>query len=117
MYHHYLGDPLDVLLLYPNGDGEVLTVGPDLENGMRPQLLIPGGTFHISKLRHPLNGAPALGYALLGTSEWPGADHSDVEIGTPEKLMEIYPLLRHEIANFTGHDRLNLADAEPHFYR
>ncbi|MFL5813245.1 MAG: cupin domain-containing protein [Bdellovibrionia bacterium] len=102
MYHHYLGDPLEVLLLYPKGDGEVLTVGPDLVSGMRPQLLIPGGTFHISRLRRPSHDTPGVGYALLGTTEWPGADHSDVELGIPEKLMELYPHMRHSIAEFTG---------------
>src|SRR5207248_2820313 len=38
MYHHYLGDPLDVLLLYADGQGEVRTAGADLAAGMRPQL-------------------------------------------------------------------------------
>src|SRR5919199_3641237 len=42
LYHHYLGDPLEVLLLYPEGSGAVATVGSDLGAGMRPQLLIPG---------------------------------------------------------------------------
>ena len=35
MYHHYLGDPLEVLLLHPGGDGEVRVVGSDLAAGMR----------------------------------------------------------------------------------
>ena len=43
MYHHYLGAPLEVLLLYPDGTGGIELVGPDLSAGMRPQLLIPGG--------------------------------------------------------------------------
>jgi predicted cupin superfamily sugar epimerase len=51
MYHHYLGDPLEVLLLYPGGSGEVKVIGSDLAAGMRPQLFIPGSTFHISRLR------------------------------------------------------------------
>jgi uncharacterized protein len=50
MYHHYLGDPLEVLLLYPGGGSEVRVVGPDLAAGMRPQLLIPGGTFHAGRV-------------------------------------------------------------------
>lgn len=29
MYHHYLGDPLEVLLLYPDGNGAVQRVGSD----------------------------------------------------------------------------------------
>ena len=42
LYHHYLGDPLEVLMLFPGGDGAIATVGSDLESGMRPQLLVPG---------------------------------------------------------------------------
>jgi hypothetical protein len=102
MYHHYLGDPIEVLLLYPDGNGEVLTVGPFLETGMRPQLFIPGGTFHMSRLYRPPEPQALAGYALLGTSEWPAVDLSDVELGIPDKLMEAYPQLRHAIADFTG---------------
>src|SRR6266487_3096452 len=50
MYHHYLGDPLEVLLLYQNGSAEIVVIGNDLEAGMRPQLFIPGSTFHIARL-------------------------------------------------------------------
>jgi predicted cupin superfamily sugar epimerase len=62
MYHFYLGDPLDVFLLQHGGRREVKTVGPDLLGGMRPQLLVPGGTFHAGRVR--AGGA----FALLGTS-------------------------------------------------
>ena len=41
MYHHYLGDPLEVLLLHPDGSGAVQMVGSDLATGARPQLFIP----------------------------------------------------------------------------
>jgi predicted cupin superfamily sugar epimerase len=44
MYHHYLGEPLEVLLLYADGGHEVRMVGNDLSSGMRPQLFVPGGT-------------------------------------------------------------------------
>jgi predicted cupin superfamily sugar epimerase len=36
MYHHYLGDPLEVLLLYSDGRGAIALVGPDWAAGMRP---------------------------------------------------------------------------------
>jgi len=42
LYHHYLGDPLEVLMLYPDGTGAVTVVGPDLAAGERPQLFLPG---------------------------------------------------------------------------
>ena len=96
LYHHYLGDPLEVLALYPDGNGEVVSVGPDLGAGERPQLFIPGGTFHTSRL------APGAGYALLASTEWPGVEPPDVEHGNIEALMEAYPNFREKIRAFTG---------------
>ena len=96
LYHHYLGDSLEVLLLYPDGSGEVLTVGSDLGAGERPQLFLPGGTFHTSRLGAGSN------YALLASTEWPGVEPPDVEHGDIEALMEAYPRLREEIRAFTG---------------
>ena len=96
LYHHYLGDSLEVLLLYPGGTGEVVTVGSDLGAGERPQLFLPGGTFHTSRL------AAGVGYALLASTEWPGVEPPDVEHGDIKALMEAYPNLRAEIAAFTS---------------
>jgi len=98
MYHHYLGDPLEVLLFYPNGTGEITIIGPDLVAGMRPQVLIPGGTFHTSRLQtlHVRTG-----FALLGTTEWPGFESADLELADPTKLIAAYPTLRREIEAFT----------------
>ena len=99
MYHHYIGGPLEVLLLYPEGRGEIKIVGSDLLGGMRPQLLIPGGTFHTSRL---LKAHAAAAFALLGTTEWPGFESSDLELGEPTKLIAAYPTLRREIEEFTN---------------
>ena len=94
LYHHYLGDPLEVLALYPDGTGAVKTVGSDLASGMRPQLFIPGGTFHISRLPRGSE------YALLASTEWPGVEPPDVEHGDIAALIEQYPKLRREIEEF-----------------
>jgi predicted cupin superfamily sugar epimerase len=96
MYHHYLGDPLDVLLLYPDGRGEVRVVGPDLTAGMRPFVLVPGGAFHAARL--PRGGD----YALLGNSVWVRPEPADVEMGDPERLMTAYPSLKEEVRAFAG---------------
>jgi uncharacterized protein len=95
MYHHYLGDPLEVLLLYPDGNGARITVGPDLRRGMRPQVMIPAGTFHTSRV------AAGGHYALLGTSEWGGVEPGDVEMGKVDELMKRYPSFRQVIQSFT----------------
>ena len=96
MYHHYLGDPLDVLLLYADGRSEVKRVGADLAAGMRPQLFIPGGTFHTARV------AAGGEYALLGTSVWLRAEPADVELGEIDQLTAIFPAARDEIAAFTS---------------
>jgi predicted cupin superfamily sugar epimerase len=96
MYHHYLGDPLEVLLLYQDGSSDRVIIGSDLAAGMRPQLFIPGSTFHVSRLR------AGASYALLGTSEWPGVEPPDVELGDPDQLAQAYPAQRQAIAEFTG---------------
>jgi predicted cupin superfamily sugar epimerase len=96
LYHHYLGASLEALLLYPDGSGEIVTVGSDLGAGERPQLFIPGGTFHTSRLAH---GAD---YALLASTEWPGVEPPDVEHGDIQTLMDTYPDFREEIRAFTS---------------
>src|SRR5215204_1257993 len=50
LYHYYLGDPLEVSMLHADGSTEQVIVGPDLRNGHRVQLLIPGNTFHTARL-------------------------------------------------------------------
>jgi predicted cupin superfamily sugar epimerase len=95
-YHHYLGDPLEVLMLLPDGSGRVATVGNDLAAGRRPQLFIPGQTFHMARLQ--AGGQ----LALLGSTEWPGVEPADVETGDPQRLAAAYPALREQILDFAG---------------
>ncbi len=96
VYHHYLGDPLEVLMLFPDGTGAVVAVGSNLAAGERPQLFIPGGTFHTSRL------ASGASFALLASTEWPGVEPPDVEHGDIEKLVTAYPDFREQIRAFTS---------------
>ncbi len=97
LYHHYMGDPLEVLMLYPDGTGAVAMVGTDLAAGERPQLFVPGSTFHTSRLARGGEG-----YALLSSTEWPGVEPPDVEHGNIGELTTAYPDFREEIRAFTG---------------
>jgi uncharacterized protein len=85
LYHYYLGDPLEVLLLHGGGRTERVVVGPDLRGGERVQLLIPGNTFHTARLLGRRR------WFLGASTEWPGVVPADVEIGDVEKLAAKYP--------------------------
>jgi predicted cupin superfamily sugar epimerase len=86
LYHYYLGDPLEVFMLHNDGTVEHVIVGPDIRNGQRVQLHIPGDTFHTARLLG--KGAWFLG----GSTEWPGVvPAEDVEIGDLDALAAKYP--------------------------
>jgi uncharacterized protein len=85
LYHYYLGDPLEVFLLHADGTTERTIVGPDLRNGQRVQLLIPGNTFHTARLTGHRR------WFLGASTEWPGVMPADVEIGNLDELAGKYP--------------------------
>ncbi|MGH9638677.1 MAG: cupin domain-containing protein [Candidatus Acidiferrales bacterium] len=84
-YHFYLGDPVEMLQLKPDGTGEPILIGPQIESGMRPQHTVPGGCWLGSRL------APGGKFALLGTTMAPGFDPADFELGNREQLSKAYP--------------------------
>lgn len=92
LYHYYLGDPLEVLLL--KGSGERVVVGPDVKAGHRLQLLIPGGTFHTARV------IGARQWFLGASTEWPGVIPADVEMGEAAKLAAQYPEIAGDIGSF-----------------
>jgi uncharacterized protein len=82
------------MVLHPDGSGTLAVLGVDLAAGMRPQLLIPGGTWHASRVR------PGGADALLGTTEGPGFDLADLEIGERSALLAAYPQCDAQILEF-----------------
>src|SRR5271169_6461622 len=43
IFHFYLGDPVEMLQLSPDGSGETLLIGADISGGMQPQVVVPKG--------------------------------------------------------------------------
>lgn len=84
-YHFYLGDPVEMLQLKPDGTGSAILLGQNIMAGMRLQHTVPGGTWQGSRL------APGGKFALLGTTMAPGFDPQDYEAGNREKLSALYP--------------------------
>jgi hypothetical protein len=91
VFHFYLGDPVEMLQLRPDGSARVLVLGTDLAIGMRPQVVVPRGTWQGSLL------LPGGRYALLGTTMTPGFEPSDYEHGDPDVLVAAYAEQRERI--------------------
>lgn len=85
IYHFYLGDPVELLQLRPDGTGLVTMVGADLAGGLQPQVVVPRGVWQGSRLR------PGGRFALLGTTMAPGYDVDDYEPGRREVLTAEFP--------------------------
>ena len=84
IFHFYLGDPVTMLLLYPDGRSETVTLGPDIENGQRVQQVVPRGVWQGAAL---CEGGR---FALMGTTVAPGFDVSDFEPAERRELLKKY---------------------------
>lgn len=87
VWHFYSGDPIELLLLHPDGRGEVVVVGPDLFGGQKPQFTVPAGVWMGAR---PLRDA-AESYSLFGCTMAPGFDYADYEPGYRAELQAEYP--------------------------
>jgi predicted cupin superfamily sugar epimerase len=95
VFHFYLGDPVEMLQLYPEGRGEVIRIGNSLAAGERPQVLAPGNGWQGSRL------ARGGQFALLGTTVAPGFDFADYTSGHREELTSSHPIFAELIAALT----------------
>ncbi len=85
IFHFYLGHPVTMLQLRPDGSSEVLTLGQDIVGGQRLQVVVPGGTWQGSFLDE---GGE---FALLGCTVAPGFEYADYETGSRGDLLKEYP--------------------------
>lgn len=85
VFHFYLGDPVYMLQLHPNGAVHEVAIGTDLRAGQRPQVVVPAGTWQGAAL---VDGGR---FALLGTTTTPGFEFDDFELGRRPDLLGRYP--------------------------
>jgi predicted cupin superfamily sugar epimerase len=97
IYHFYLGDPVEVVQLLPDGSGRVVTLGNDIAGGAQVQTVVSRGTWHGSRL------AEGGKYALLGTTVAPGFEFADSEVGRRSDLIHSYPSFSDTIIALTRH--------------
>lgn len=85
LYHFYLGDPVELLLLHADGRTERVVLGAEIFGAQQVQFVVPRGVWQGSRL---IQGRR---WALLGTTMAPGYDPSDFEGGEREALIQRYP--------------------------
>ncbi len=97
LWHFYGGDPIELLLLYPDGHGETVLIGPDVLHGQHPQFVVPRGVWQGSR---PI-GAGADSYSFFGNTLAPGFEYADFAIGYRDELQKQYPKFATQIAGLT----------------
>ncbi|MEY9487654.1 putative cupin superfamily sugar epimerase [Streptomyces calvus] len=85
VWHHYLGDPLEFLLLAPDGTSRTPVLGPDILGGQHVQLTIPAGTWMAARV---VAGGD---WTLFGCTMAPGFTYGGYEHGDPVELAARYP--------------------------
>ena len=95
IFHFYLGDPVTMLELHPDGSGEVITLGPDILQGQRTQVVVPGGSWQGCFLN------PGGRFALMGTTVAPAFEFTDFEPGDRKTLLKQYPAQEDLILSLT----------------
>jgi hypothetical protein len=95
IFHFYLGDPVEMLQLWPDGSGKLVTLGPNILNGEQPQVVVPRGVWQGSRL------LPGGRFALLGCTVAPGFTYGDYEPAERETLMASYPEFNELIVGLT----------------
>ncbi|SOD85357.1 cupin domain-containing protein [Streptomyces sp. Ag109_G2-15] len=85
IWHFYLGDPLHLLLLAPDGTTRTTVLGPGLRDGQHLQLTVPARTWMGARV------APGGAWAFFGCTMAPGFTYKGYEHGDPGDLTARYP--------------------------
>jgi uncharacterized protein len=106
MFHFYLGHPVRMLQLWPDGSAHTVFLGSDVLGGQQPQVVVPGGVWQGCRL------VPGGEFALMGTTMAPGFDSADYKTGVREDLMARYPEEAEMIQQLTGARRYEMENGK-----
>jgi predicted cupin superfamily sugar epimerase len=95
IFHFYLGGPVRMLQLLPDGQGKTLVLGPDLAAGQSPQAVVPQGVWQGCYLE------PGGTFGLLGCTVAPGFEYADYEDAPRAELLARYPAFADMICRLT----------------
>ncbi|MFJ3440240.1 cupin domain-containing protein [Streptomyces sp. NPDC086081] len=92
IWHFYRGDPLELLLLAPDGTTRTVVLGPEVLQGQHVQFTVPAGTWMGGRVRQ--GGA----WTLFGCTMAPGFTFEGYEHGDAAGLAARYPAVADAIA-------------------
>jgi len=72
LWHFYAGDPLELRREWTDGSVDVQVMGPDVEAGQMPQVVVPPGVWQSAR--------PLGGYALVGATVVPAFTFEGFEL-------------------------------------
>ena len=93
-WHFYAGDPLRLILLYPDGSSRDVIMGNEPLKGQRVQFVVPAGVWQAG---HMLDSGR---FSLFGCTLAPGFTNDMFESGTREQLLPAYPDRADDIQRF-----------------
>jgi predicted cupin superfamily sugar epimerase len=85
IWHFYLGDPIELLLLHHDGRDELVVLGHEVLAGHEVQHVVPAGTWMGARLR------PGGEYGVYGNTMAPGFVLSDFEGAAAADLIARWP--------------------------
>jgi predicted cupin superfamily sugar epimerase len=85
VWHFYLGSPLRVVSLAPDGSRKDYCLGSSLDAGQTFQAVVPAGHWFGAFVD------ATQGWSLVGCTVAPGFDFADFEIGARDALRKLYP--------------------------
>ena len=94
VWHFYGGDPLRLVLLYPDGSSRDVILGSEPLQGQLVQFVIPAGVWQAGHV------AAGGAYALFGCTMAPGFTDDMFEGGTRDELAAHYPNRLADIERF-----------------
>ena len=84
-WHFYMGGPLTLAQIFPDGRVENVTLGQDIKAGQKFQHVVPAGCWFGA---YP---EPGSGFSFAGCTVAPGFDFADFELAVPETLLALFP--------------------------
>ena len=95
LWHYHAGDPLEIFVINPDGSLEKFYLGPDMDAGEQPQVVIYKNRWFGAKVNNPK------GYTLMSCTMTPGFEFADFELAEQAELIRAHPQHKELIKRLT----------------